>query len=206
MSQNQNIKFIKDYAVHSKTCAILNYELADGVIISRILEENQTFFCTKTPSEILLRSCRHYGGSYEERREITKMLLNVSHRPPVVVCAKKGLYFFPTSGVKHRECCWFNHYFILKFQAFRNNQTMIFFNNRTSITIPMSATSFEIQCYRTAQLRHILLQQQTESKTRKFIVMPASHSNNFPSSYEQLLDHLQQQEQEQQRFVHLIDD
>lgn len=145
-------KILTTYEVNPQTMAILSQQ-SDNLIISLVIEVNDTFLVAKSPTEIIKHSCKYFGSSYRGRTEGTQSLIGISHKAPIAISPTSNLFFFPTHSPKRPECCWFSHTHITKLSRNPLNQTIITFPNQTTYTIDISLGSFENQVHRTAQLR-----------------------------------------------------
>lgn len=72
------------YEVNSSTIAVLP-EPMNGKMYSKIIEKDCTFYVSMKPLQIVDRSCRYFGSSYAGRKAGTYEVINISHKPPIMV-------------------------------------------------------------------------------------------------------------------------
>ena len=144
----------KNYIVHKNTFALLPARQIDYQTI--VLENNKQLHVRKTPFEIIRESCLHHWSTYEGSRQAVIHHFGFKQKTPVPIYPEKDLYFFPTRSPKNDDNIW------LAYQPIRHvyeltkhpPQTMIYFNNRESITIQVSKHIILSQLNRTAKIYH----------------------------------------------------
>jgi competence protein ComK len=157
-------KCINEYEVNPYTMAILPIPYGRK-IFSIIIEMEDEFLVKMKPMEIVDRSCRYFGSSYKGRKEGTRELMGITHKPPIIVEPSHQIFLFPTVSPSSLECAWLSHSHIISHSASGNGTTKVIFQNNKSIRLDISKGSFENQFFHTAQLRTII-SSRTESKRR----------------------------------------
>lgn len=107
-------------------------ELKTRVITSefdRIINEN-----TKN---IVDNSCKYFGSSLMERVNMTKRLVRISSKSPVIIEESKNIIFFPLKSVREKNNIWisFNN---IKSYIKEDNKTLIIFNDNQQIKLDFS--------------------------------------------------------------------
>ncbi|KZZ84553.1 MULTISPECIES: competence protein ComK [Bacillaceae] len=163
---------ISQYEANRLTMAILSNE---GIGSSFVLEVEKEYEVSMRPLDIVDRSCRYFGSSYQGRKTGTKDTIGITHKPPIVVDAGNSIYLFPTAASSRPHCSWISHQHIEDFSPAGEAETLVIFSNRKSFTLPVSIHSFENQLYRTAQLRAVI-SSRVENEKRLFTQLLYSRS------------------------------
>ncbi|PSA92333.1 competence protein [Bacillus atrophaeus] len=140
------------YEVNSSTIAVLP-EPMNGKMYSKIIEKDCTFYVSMKPLQIVDRSCRYFGSSYAGRKAGTYEVINISHKPPIMVDLSNHIFLFPTLSSTRPQCGWISHVHVKEFKATEFDDTAVTFSNGKTMELPVSCNSFENQVYRTAWLR-----------------------------------------------------
>lgn len=103
------------------------------------------------------------------RKEGTKHLIGVTHKPPIIIDPVTSTYVFPTVAPSSTECIWIFPQHIKDYHAIGFNHTLIIFSNMETFEIDMSLASFNNQIARTSMLH------------MKFSQKMRMMESNFPS-------------------------
>lgn len=63
-------------------------------LYSRVLKTDGEVLIPYSPLEVIKKSCHLYASSFEGRKEGTKELIGVTHKPPIVIDPIQSIYFF----------------------------------------------------------------------------------------------------------------
>ncbi|HDU3145424.1 TPA: competence protein ComK [Listeria monocytogenes] len=134
------------YEVNPHTMIIFPKK-SGSIVYSEIYEVDSHYTSKFTPFELIKTSCNFFGSSYEGRKEGTKHLIGVTHKPPIIIDPVTSTYVFPTVAPSSTECIWIFPQHIKDYHAIGFNHTLITFSN-----IDMSLASFNNQIARTSML------------------------------------------------------
>ncbi|MWA70405.1 competence protein [Listeria monocytogenes] len=123
-----------------------------SIVYSEIYEVDSHHTSKFTPFELIKTSCNFFGSSYEGRKEGTKHLIGVTHKPPIIIDPVTSTYVFPTVAPSSTECIWIFPQHIKDYHAIGFNHTLITFSNMETFEIDMSLASFNNQIARTSML------------------------------------------------------
>ena len=142
---------MENYEINSKTMAII--PITDSV--SHIIEEDQDFFINQNTFDIVDKSCKYFGSSYQGRHIGTISMLGISYKTPILVEETQNIIVFPTLTPKNEKCCWIllNH---IKNYKKNNNNSMIIFKNGYELNLDISYGSLENQIFRSTMLESIV--------------------------------------------------
>ncbi|WP_020246709.1 competence protein ComK [Listeria monocytogenes] len=158
------------YEVNPHTMIIFPKK-SGSIVYSEIYEVDSHYTSKFTPFELIKTSCNFFGSSYEGRgrKEGTKHLIGVTHKPPIIIDPVTSTYVFPTVAPSSTECIWIFPQHIKDYHAIGFNHTLITFSNMETFEIDMSLASFNNQIARTSMLH------------MKFSQKMRMMESNFPS-------------------------
>lgn len=120
-------------------------------------EFNETpFIVEEKPIQIIEASCLFYHSSYENRKLATKLIANITTKPPVVVNPESDAYFFPTHSDRSKEQSWINLQYVDGYRDGDYFDTIVHFDDRTEISLPISKYVFNSQFINTIKLEYSL--------------------------------------------------
>jgi competence protein ComK len=164
---NMNNKEMDEYVINSLTMAILPMTYGSK-LYSHIYQYDEELHSPFKPLEIIKKSCRLNGSSYEGRKEGSRQLIGITHKIPITINSANSMYFFPSASPNHHRCVWISHEHVDSFKKFDSNSTLVSFRNKQSIVLPVSLHIFQNQMQKTALLRTKLMQR-SEDNIRKFM-------------------------------------
>ncbi|WP_088809371.1 MULTISPECIES: competence protein ComK [Listeria] len=139
------------YEVNPHTMIILPHS-AGGPLFSRVIEIGSDSISKFTPFELIKTSCKFFGANYDGRREGTKHLIGITHKPPIIIDPISFTYTFPTASPTNPNCIWVFPQHIKEYHGTKDNQTLVQFSNFEMIKIDVSISSFNNQVARTSML------------------------------------------------------
>ena len=144
------------YEVSPLTMAILAVENENGVISAQIFESETDYLIDKSPVKMIDHACRYFGSSLRGRLDGTRDICGITHKAPISIDPASGMYFFPTTSPRNRNCSWIAHSHIDFIRPTENQMTDVHFKNGDKITLDISYGSLMNQIQRTAQFRYLL--------------------------------------------------
>nr|WP_077912851.1 competence protein ComK [Listeria grayi] len=163
---NNESKARRIYEINPYTMVILPKRSGEE-IFSEIYEIGSSFISKFTPFEIIKTSCKFFGSNFEGRKDGTKHLIGITHKPPIIIDAMNLIYAFPTTSPSKNDCAWIFPQHIQEYGANELNQTVIQFTNHRSIEIDISTASFNNQMARTSML-HMKISQKMRKMEKEF--------------------------------------
>ncbi|MBC1373841.1 competence protein [Listeria booriae] len=154
------------YEVNPHTMIILPLKTKTGVH-SEIFELNDHRISSFTPLFLIKTSCQYFGSSYDGRREGTRYLTGVTHKPPIMVDPASTMYAFPTTSAGRDDCIWIFPQHISEYYDSHYNCTTIRFNNKQKIKISVSFSTFNNQMARVSML-HMKFSQKMRSMETEY--------------------------------------
>ncbi|MBD1380652.1 competence protein ComK [Metabacillus arenae] len=175
------------YFVKPETMAIFPHP-QEKKLMSKVIEEEKELIIDQRPLELIDYSCKYYSASYEGRKIGTRELIDITHKPPIIVDPVQVIYFFPTQSANNPQCVWISHKHVYKYVSNESDQTIVTFTNNKKITIPVSLPSFKNQLYRTGHLKTVMDSRIEEEQRRmNMVFMPPSSPQSMSMIYEQMM-------------------
>ncbi|HLS22674.1 MAG TPA: competence protein ComK [Pseudogracilibacillus sp.] len=138
------------------TMAVLPKEDETGKTSTIILEKSGKYSIPSSPTDLIDLACRYFGSSLEGRLEGTKEVSQYTHKAPIAIDPLSGMFFFPTTSPKNRNCSWINHSHVDMLERVGHDKTKVIFNDGSYIIVDVSYGSMSNQLQRTAQFRFFL--------------------------------------------------
>lgn len=170
-------QLIEEYEINPNTMMIKPITYGNK-IYSQIWELGEELVSPFKPIEIIKKSCRFFGSSYEGRKEGTRQLTGITHKAPITIDPTNFIYFFPTTSANNSECIWIAQEHILSYKRIDPANTRVVFKNKQSHSIPVSYNSFNNQLLRTALLKTTLISRIEESERKALYFFNGSRSMN----------------------------
>jgi len=121
-----------------------------------ILEEENEYDVTDSPTKVIDDACSYFGSSLRGRQDGTRNICGITHKAPISIDPMSGMYYFPTYSPTSSKCSWIAHSHIDKVNKREGQHTEIIFKNNRSVILEASYGSVLNQVQRTAQFRFLL--------------------------------------------------
>lgn len=137
------------YKISAKTQAIMNVD--QNYYKTKIIEEDAVAYSPFTPVKLIDYNCTENGASLDGRAQTVKKILGIKSKLPIPILHQAGIYMFPTTSVKNKDCIWLSYYHIKKYVQ-HGKQAMIYLADNSSILINISLNQLDLQIKRTSQV------------------------------------------------------
>lgn len=137
-------KFDK-YIINEKTMYIKAYN--DGrYACSEIAEFGEApFIFKKKPLHVMEDSLFFYHSSYKSRKTSTKLIADISHKPPLIIKPGTQTYFFPTHSDRSLQLAWVNMHYVNRYYSGDHYDTIVEFDDQTTVSFPVTNYIFNTQ-------------------------------------------------------------
>ncbi|WP_226644772.1 competence protein ComK [Mesobacillus subterraneus] len=169
---------VEEYEINPFTMIIIPEEYGSR-IYSRVIELEEEYLSPFRPIDVVKKSCKYFGSSYEGRKEGTKQLTGITHKTPIIIDPISSIYFMPTSSPTKQDCIWVSHEHVLFHKKVDAHSTQVTFRNKKTLILPVSHHSFENQLLRTSLLRTKFLQRMKETERKALYLL---HSPKYSDS------------------------
>lgn len=147
------IMLLEHYQPNKETIAYITAQHIDYNTI--ILEGERTYYCKKTPFELVKDNCIANWSSYEGRRKAVMKLTNYFRKVPIIISQLKEIVIFPTHSPENVDCNWIFVKHVLKIsKCSKKKGTIITFNNGRQLHLNVSHHIIESQFHRTFHVLH----------------------------------------------------
>jgi competence protein ComK len=157
---------IEEYEINPYTMAIIPTQYGSRTY-TEVIETQDSFVSPFRPFEIVKKSCEYFGASYSGRKDGTRRLIGITHKAPIIVDPHTSIYLFPTTSPTNPQCIWISHDHVIRQDRATSDSTLVTFQNKQTLSIPVSVSSFENQMYRTSLLR-IRFTQHIQNMEKRF--------------------------------------
>jgi len=161
---------VKEYEANPYTMAFLPLKV-ESKLHSIVIETEREMIVPVKPMDLVNRSCQYFGSSFKGRKEGTRELMGITHKPPIIVDPVNEIFLFPTASPSNEVCAWLSHSHILRHYT-SGTMTYVEFKNKKRISIDISKGSFENQLYHTAQLRTIITSRMDGKRSMDLFLNP----------------------------------
>ncbi len=128
------------YEINKDTICLVPIDLNK----TKVYELDDEFIVYTPIFNIIKDSCLSFGSSYIGRHDGTKSILGVSHKAPIIIEESNEIIFFPTTSPRLKVCCWISLKHIKNYIK-KDKETLVNFDNKKSIILPVSSSSFDNQ-------------------------------------------------------------
>lgn len=120
--------------------------------ITKVHEMETNYFVNKTATDIINKSCFYFGSSLAERQNVTKRLIKVAVKAPIILVDSKKIIFFPTKSPREKNCTWISYNNISKYIKDGPRKTKIIFKNNSEFSLNVSYNIIDNQITRCMKL------------------------------------------------------
>ena len=135
------------------------YEIDLSTVMLIGLDENNTkvitfddeFIVNMNSKKIIDNSCKYFGSSLTERVNMTKRLININSKAPIIVEESRDIIFFPLKSIRDKCNIWisFNN---LERYVKSDDKTIFYFKNKKEVIIDFSYYIIDNQVTRSLML------------------------------------------------------
>lgn len=108
------------YEIDMSTLMIMS--ISDNT--TRVITIHDDFIVNDNSLSIIDNSCRFFGNSLKERINVTKRLVNIYSKSPIIVEESRCILFFPLKSTRNKENIWVSYNNLDKYE--KNGDKTIF--------------------------------------------------------------------------------
>ncbi|MBW8351715.1 competence protein ComK [Bacillus sp. IITD106] len=147
---------VENYIINVDTKAILNNFDEFGNLCSIVLEGEEFYKVNQSPYSIVERSIEYYGHSLQGAIVGAKGALGNIDMPPVKICGKLGIYWFPIKSIGSDDNIWLSVNHIKDYESLDAKTVKVIFLDDTDIKIECSYGSFDRKVKNALKLKNTL--------------------------------------------------
>ena len=122
----------------------------DGLRTKVITLDNE-FIIYVDSKKIVDNSCKYFGSSLTERVNMTKRLINIKSKSPIVIEESRDIIFFPLKSIRDKCNIWISFNNLEKYVKFED-KTIFYFKNNKEVIIDFSYYIIDNQVTRSLML------------------------------------------------------
>ena len=122
---------------------------------TKIITLENEFIVNIDSKKIIDNSCKFFGSSLTDRINMTKRLINIKSKSPIIIEESRNIIFFPLKSVRDKVNIWVSFNNLEKFIK-SDNKTVFYFKNNKQIIIDFSYYIIDNQVTRSLMLDYEL--------------------------------------------------
>ena len=122
---------------------------------TKIVTTDGEFIVNECCKKIIDNSCKYFGGSLSDRVNMTKRLINISSKSPIIVEESRNIIFFPLKSVREKNNIWISFNNLDKYVK-KDNKTIFIFKNKKEVILDFSYYIIDNQVTRSLMLDYEL--------------------------------------------------
>ncbi|GIN69582.1 hypothetical protein J14TS2_00570 [Bacillus sp. J14TS2] len=143
----------ENYIIKSCTSCLLPLIVNYGYLMTRVVEENDSFTVRKSPLQIMQDSLLYYGHDLEGASQASKQILGNINMPPVKVY--NNIYWFPLYSKRKEHNIWIASHYGDRYKAENKKETNLYIGKRYIITLKLSLRAYESKLIKARTLEKI---------------------------------------------------
>ena len=122
-----------------------------GEFRTKVITLDGEFIIDCDSKNIIDYSCKFFGSSLVERTNMTKRLINVKSKSPIIIEESRNIIFFPLKSVREKCNIWISFNNLSKFVK-NGEKTVFIFNNGKEVILDFSYYIIDNQVTRSLML------------------------------------------------------
>ena len=122
---------------------------------TRVITIDSEFIVDSNSKKIVDNSCKFFGNSLTDRVNMTKRLINISSKSPIVIEDSRSIIFFPLKSIREKCNIWISFNNLEKYVKI-GDKTKFIFKNKKEVVISFSYYIIDNQVTRSLMLDYEL--------------------------------------------------
>ena len=118
---------------------------------TKIITIDQEFIIDVDSKKIIDNSCRFFGSSLTERVNMTKRLININSKSPIIIEESRNIIFFPLKSIREKSNIRISYNNLEKYVK-SDDKTVFHFKNNKQVVIDFSYYIIDNQVTRSLML------------------------------------------------------
>jgi len=118
---------------------------------TKVVTTDNEYIINYNSKKIIDNSCNFFGSSLIERCNMTKRLINVKSKTPIIIEESRNIIFFPLKSVREKCNIWISFNNLEKYIK-KDNKTIFVFKNKKEIILDFSYYIIDNQVTRSLML------------------------------------------------------
>ena len=120
-------------------------------IKTKIITMDDEFILDMDSKKIIDNSCKFFGSSLNDRVNMTKRLINIKSKSPIIIEESRDIIFFPLKSIREKCNIWISFNNLLKFVK-SGDKTIFYFKGNKQVEIDFSYYIIDNQVTRSLML------------------------------------------------------
>ena len=118
---------------------------------TKVITLDSEFIIDTDSKKIVDNSCKYFGSSLTDRVNMTKRLINVKSKSPIIIEESRDIIFFPLKSTREKCNIWISFNNLEKYVK-SGYKTIFYFKNNKEVTIDFSYYIIDNQVTRSLML------------------------------------------------------
>ena len=118
---------------------------------TKVVTTESEYIINCNSKKIIDNSCKFFGSTLLERCNMTKRLINVNSKSPIIIEESRNIIFFPLKSVREKCNIWISFNNLEKYIK-NNDKTIFIFKNKEEIILDFSYYIIDNQVTRSLML------------------------------------------------------
>ena len=120
-------------------------------IKTKIITMDNEFILDIDSKKIIDNSCKFFGSSLNDRVNMTKRLINIKSKSPIIIEESRDIIFFPLKSIRDKCNIWISFNNLEKYNK-SSDKTVFYFKNNKQVVIDFSYYIIDNQVTRSLML------------------------------------------------------
>ena len=122
---------------------------------TKVITLDNEFIINLDSKKIIDDSCKFFGSSLNDKVNMTKRLINIKSKSPIIIEESRNIIFFPLKSVREKCNIWISYNNLEKYIK-NGNKTVFYFKNNKQVVIDFSYYIIDNQVTRSLMLDYEL--------------------------------------------------
>ena len=137
---------------------------------TKVVTLDDEFIIDIDSKKIMDNSCKFFGSSLSDRVNMTKRLVNVSSKSPIIVEESRNIIFFPLKSTRDKCNIWISFNNLEKYVK-NGDKTMFIFKDKKQVEIDFSYYIIDNQVTRSLMLDYELKKRRESLEKEDFLLL-----------------------------------
>ena len=122
---------------------------------TKVVTIDNEFIVNESSKKIIDNSCKYFGSSLLDRVNMTKRLINVKTKSPIIIEESRNILFFPLKSIREKNNIWISFNNLDKYIK-KDDNTVFIFKNKKEVELDFSYYIIDNQVTRSLMLDYEL--------------------------------------------------
>lgn len=122
---------------------------------TKVITLDSEFIINIDSKKIIDNSCKYFGSNLSERVNMTKRLINIKSKSPIIIEETRNIIFFPLKSIRDKCNIWISFNNLLKYVK-SDDKTIFYFKENKQVIIDFSYYIIDNQVTRSLMLDYEL--------------------------------------------------